>query len=1155
VPPPAELSTAPTQGRSGSNPPSMLGSWWMITGLAVAILLVLGWRFIADPSLSAPTRDPAWYTWRANVILQSDPSSVVGEWGPGGLFSGGYRVTVPLAGAVMQRVAGIDSYTFSALMMVGIPVLTGLALGAGAFRSRGDPLVVLTTMLATAALFLTTPYVGYLDNITVLFLLALMLPFLQASRISWGARSALFLIGVAAAFTHPTTCVLFGVVLVAIFGFHVLTSRFSLAAALRSDGPMLMSVGSGMVFGLAMWLVGIWGRAADLAEAALPPPYTKRFFVDRLVEWVRSMQPMVIVPFMVVAVVSTVLLARRSRRPAHLYDLAAIWWMLPVGGVLTFLAGSEFQVSGDPGSPVVPYYRFLNATAAPMALVGLGAFAAIRWFLRSNGRERLVGLLMSVLVVCALGWVLVDGLQHRWVTQSNQWANQAVRTSLSAVHEVVVAAGERPNVLVVNYDDTDIASQRTNTAYGWAKTYSNVFRTGLPGEAVKYSATYLGTVTNFLADVPTTGPSEAYTETARSHFDELQVRRRTYPAPPVVFLIGQYYGGLCNGVSSCTDEVRARSVAEATDGAIKIGSDVYVVQGPGLYTPDVALIDRARDAGSRAAAQFLDHPPATANPGHNVLVLAALFLLVVLPGLIAAPWFELTDTPSRIALIPGISIVLSLLSGIAVLAVWRGPLTTAKGWATVAVSIAVATGLRLGAARIRRPLDAASAFFGEMFAAFSNRDFATLVGVQFLVQAGQGMVQGAIGKSIAFGGEEGFDVSTVPSASYLLKVVLALYIPYTFVSPFIGVVIDRFERRRVVRWSIVAAAAVVVAVAVGVLIPLGDATSEGKVGATVALIVGLLAAQAVVRVVLAVKSAALPDVLAARDLLQGNGLSQAGGALFQVAGLAVALGASAALPAWLVVLAGASVLVVGAVVGRQLRHVEAAPHEASFATEASRVLRTIAAGLREVARRPAAALGLSAFQMLRYQFWGFGLFTFALYAKNLVEGGDASSMALAVSGGGGLLGGALGMVLAQRWKDRVPPVRLLLTSMGLLGAGTLVFGGLVSTLGFAAMLFTGSFSFFLGKISADTIVQQSMPDDFRGRAFALFDIAYNLGFIVPALVLSWIWVEGSTARVRTILMASGAVFLLLTLLVASWARRIRGEFLPPGGAEAVARQA
>jgi sugar phosphate permease len=202
------------------------------------------------------------------------------------------------------------------------------------------------------------------------------------------------------------------------------------------------------------------------------------------------------------------------------------------------------------------------------------------------------------------------------------------------------------------------------------------------------------------------------------------------------------------------------------------------------------------------------------------------------------------------------------------------------------------------------------------------------------------------------------------------------------------------------------------------------------------------------------------------------------------------------------------------------------------------------AGLKEVWSRPPAALGLLSFQMLRYQFWGFGLFTFALYAKNLVEGGDASNVALAISGAGGFVGGALGLVLAQKWKDTVPPIRLLLASMFALGAAVLVFGAFVSLAGFAALLFVGFFAFFMGKISADTIMQQAIPDDFRGRAFALFDIAYNLGFIVPALILSAVWIEGSESRTRAILMVSGAVFLGLTFLVAAWSRRIRDQFAP-----------
>ena len=75
-------------------------------------------------------------------------------------------------------------------------------------------------------------------------------------------------------------------------------------------------------------------------------------------------------------------------------------------------------------------------------------------------------------------------------------------------------------------------------------------------------------------------------------------------------------------------------------------------------------------------------------------------------------------------------------------------------------------------------------------------------------------------------------------------------------------------------------------------------------------------------------------------------------------------------------------------------------------------------------------------------------------------------------------------------------------------------------------------------------MQQSMPDDFRGRAFALFDIAYNLGFIIPAMILSVVWIEDDPARTRAILVISGAIFLGLTFLVAAWARRIKGEFAP-----------
>ena len=769
-----------------------------------------------------------------------------------------------------------------------------------------------------------------------------------------------------------------------------------------------------------------------------------------------------------------------------------------------------------------------------------------------------------MLVVASLGFVLFDGIQNRWVSDNNQWANQQVRTSLAAVHEVVEAAGERPNVLVVNHGDTDDPATGTNTAYGWAKTYTNVFRTGLPGDAIERSVTYLGTLEGFLSRERTTSTadSDGYTDAATAHWceafggpaglcdpdatlpDDFRPRFEEYAEPPVVFLIGQYYGGLCNGLEDCSGGMQQEILDAATSRGVEVGPDVYVVEGEGLYSPPPEVVERAQQAAAEEATKFRAHPGAFENLPQNLLVMALLSLLLIVPGWLASSWLGIRTTVDRIALIPGMSVVIVLLAGIAVLAVWRGPLTTAKGWTVVAVALAVGAALRVADAWLRRPLESFGSFFNSMFAVFSNRDFSVLMGVQFLAQAGQGVVQGAIAKSLAFGGQEGFDVQNLPSADYLLTVVLALYLPYTLISPFIGVFIDRFPRRRVVWWADVTTAVVVTVVALAVLVPLGADTTEGETFATGALIVGLLAVQACVRVALTVKSASIPDVLSGKDLLQGNGLSQAGGALAQIFGIVLGGGLAGFVPPFVPVIVGALVLLLGAFVAMQLRRAELHPHETSFGQEASLVVRNIVEGLKEVASRAPAALGLSSFQMLRYQFWGFGLFVFALYAKNLVAGGDSDTLSLALSGLGGLAGGGLGMIVAHKYKDRVAPVRLLLGSMVLLGIGAIVGGVFVSVAGFAVMLFIGFFSFFVGKISADTIMQQTMPDDFRGRAFALFDIAYNLGYIVPAVILFLIWTEGSEATTRTILLVSGVVFLGLTALVAAWARRIRDQFAP-----------
>ena len=199
-----------------------------------------------------------------------------------------------------------------------------------------------------------------------------------------------------------------------------------------------------------------------------------------------------IVPFIVIAIVSTILLSRRTREPARTEDQVSIWWLVAFAGAATVVTGAA-----------IPYYRFMNASAAPMALVGLGAFVAIRWLLARpcTVRRCVAGaLVVRSLVVASLGSSWSTGSQNRWVSETNQWANQQ-RADLARRRATrsSQAAGERPNVLVVNYGDTTIRRPRRTPAYGWAKTYTNVFRTGLPGDAIERSITYFGTLENFLA--------------------------------------------------------------------------------------------------------------------------------------------------------------------------------------------------------------------------------------------------------------------------------------------------------------------------------------------------------------------------------------------------------------------------------------------------------------------------------------------------------------------------------------------------------------------------------------------------------------------------------------------------------------------------------
>lgn len=405
---------------------------------------------------------------------------------------------------------------------------------------------------------------------------------------------------------------------------------------------------------------------------------------------------------------------------------------------------------------------------------------------------------------------------------------------------------------------------------------------------------------------------------------------------------------------------------------------------------------------------------------------------------------------------------------------------------------------------------------------FGRRDFGALMGAQFLAQAGDGIVQAAIAKLIVFGGQKGFDLEGARSPDELLRIALYVFVPYALVSPFLGVVIDRWDRRKLLIATNGLRAAVIAGVGVAGTTEVGD----------VPLFLAFLLTLASTRVVLATKSAALPATLDGRQLVEGNAVSQLGGAMFQLGGAGVSVVAATIIDTDPIVLAGAFVYAGGAAIAAVIRKAGEARPRSTLAAEIAGVVGRIADGVAEVARVPQAGAAITTYFWLRW-LWSFSLVGIGFAARELLAGDDMT--VLAVTGGAGAAGAGLGFLAADRMHRRVrTTARLVVAGSVVGGAAVTVLGALETAASLAALAFCLGFGFFLAKISLDTLVQEALGDDFRGRAFSLYDIAYNVAWVMAAAIMKVAWEPGSQGVLIAVM---GAAFLAGMAALAAWYRR------------------
>ncbi len=382
-------------------------------------------------------------------------------------------------------------------------------------------------------------------------------------------------------------------------------------------------------------------------------------------------------------------------------------------------------------------------------------------------------------------------------------------------------------------------------------------------------------------------------------------------------------------------------------------------------------------------------------------------------------------------------------------------------------------------------------------------------------QSADGLFQVALIASIVFDPQEqstalGFAIAT-----------LVVSLPFSILGPFTGVFIDRWSRRRI----LVVAPLLRAALAWLVLFDPLDAP--------VAFYAGALWVLSVNRFFLATAIAVVPRLVPHEDLLIANSMSVVGGTVALLAGVFVG--------GWIADLVGEGPVVVLSMaqwvatsfIASRIRS-PLVPHhlpEAPVRDELRRVVREFADGVARLAHTP-RALGPITSISLNQMGQGIVLVLSLFVFRDRFEQDVGSFSNLIGAGGVGVLLGILtvGALEARFTKERIVAGAFAASGLTLVAVATTISGWSVLLASFAIGL-----TFAWMKIPVDTMVQEAIPDGYRGRVFAVYDVAYNVARVVASfLAIPMLNHLGEAWSVAVI----GLVFLAWTPVLPRWIGRI-----------------
>ena len=372
----------------------------------------------------------------------------------------------------------------------------------------------------------------------------------------------------------------------------------------------------------------------------------------------------------------------------------------------------------------------------------------------------------------------------------------------------------------------------------------------------------------------------------------------------------------------------------------------------------------------------------------------------------------------------------------------------------------------------------------------SSTDLRRLLAVRMLGQFADGLFQAALFSAVFFNPER------ATSAGEAAAGFATLLLPYSVVGPFAGVFLDRWRRQRVLLLGNLTRAGVIVVFA----------TLLAALGPTSAPVVALaLLAVSVNRFILSGLSAALPHVVEYRLLVTANSTTTTLGAGSAALGGAIAvalripfgendLGASrTALAAALVYVAAA---VLASRIAVDLLGPDDVPAHARLREALAAVARGVAQGAQHVRDRGPAARGLAAISAHRF-FYGLSFVaTLLLYTEDgaIGKGFYGLGQVIVVS----VLGGLLAALVTPRATRSLGTQRWIVIVFAAAAVVEVVFGLPFTHPAFLVAAFFLGFAAQASKICIDTLLQESVEDDFRGRVFSFYDTMFNVSFVSAA---------------------------------------------------------